>query len=223
MKKLIYLLLCVAIVSVTACSDNDPQSAAVKKNELGLIVPQINASENAILLEDGTLTRPVSGIDNFDDRAVGSKLLFDYQIVGVENGITNIAILNFSEANDSTFTPEPDTVSIDKVVYGSTFSGQYYMANEDSTELHIGHVSFSFGSEEAGTYTYTFTPNEGEPFSGAGDLHITEGLLIFSNNDDENVVVPVGEYLPHARSGSLYLWPVESSGLYRTYVLTVQE
>jgi hypothetical protein len=223
MKKLIYLLLCVAIVYVTACSDNDPQSAAVKKNELGLIVPQINASGNIILLEDGTLTRPVSGIDDFDTRTVGSKLLFDYRTLGVENGITNIAITNFAEANDSTFIPESNPTSIGDVVYGSTFSGQYYIANEDSTELHVGQVSFSFGSQEAGTYTYTFTPAEGEPFSGAGEVDITGGHLIFSNNDNEDLVVPAGEYIPSAGGGSLYLWPVAFSGLYRTYALTVNE
>ena len=63
MKNTSYLLLCAAIMFATACSDNESPGAE-EKGELGLIVPQINTSENVLLLENGTLTLPVSGIDD---------------------------------------------------------------------------------------------------------------------------------------------------------------
>jgi hypothetical protein len=211
MRKMSYLLLCAAIGFITGCSDNDSQQP-VKKNELGLIVPQFNAAANALLLTDGTLANPVSGIPNFNSRAAGGKLLIDYRKLSVENGITNIAVTHFAEANDSTFTVEPDTTATTTPtsLYATTFSGTYFVIDEDSVTTFRGEVSFTFGAEQSGpsTYTYTFIPDSGSPISGAGEFIWYGETIEFLNNEDEAPIVPLGEFQVYLNASHplVYLW-----------------
>ena len=224
MKRMSYVLLCAVVLLAAACSDNDSQPA-VKKDKLGLIVPQNNQFENLLLLEDGTLTRPVSGISDFNTRAVGEKLLINYRKQGVENGVTNIIVTHFAEANDSTFIPDPVTPSLEDSIYNTRYEGRYYIANADSTEMYVGNITFIFGSKQTGnsSYTYMIDPDGESSFTGEGEFELTDGNLVFSNGEHDNIMVPAGEFVASLGLRSLYLWPVEFDGLYFTYALNRDE
>ncbi len=221
MKKISYLLLCAALAFIAGCSDNDHQP--VEKKTLGLIVPQTTVASNALLLRDGTLANPVSGIPDFSSRMAGSKLLLSYRTLDTKDGITNIAVTNFAEANDSTFTLDPDSNGTPVSLYGRTFSGTYFITDEDSTSTYSGEVSFTFGAEASGpsTYTYTLTPESGSAVSGSGEF-IWEGEEIqFLNNDDEDFIVPVGNFTFYAQPGNtvMYFWNVDENNAFFSYAL----
>lgn len=224
MRKMSYLLLCAALGFVTGCSDNDQQQP-VKKNELGLIVPQINASANSLLLKDGTVANPISGIPDFNSRSAGGKLLLSYRTVSVENGITNIAVTHFAEANDSTFTVELDETEVPVSLYGETFSGTYFITNEDSTTTYMGEVSFVFGAAQSGasSYTYTFTPATGASVSGTGEFIWDGEIIEFLNNEDEDFIVPFGSftYSAHVQNTVMYIWKVTETNAFFSYALEI--
>ncbi len=222
MKRMSYLLLCAAIGFVTACSDDDSrQGAVLKKDELGMVVQRSSSTTNALLFEDGTLANPVSGLTNFNSRSIGSKLLLTYKTLDIVNGITNISVTSFAEANDSTFTPEPDP-HIEDTVYSSHYTGTYFITNEDSTETYIGDIVLEFGaapSEGTSIYSYAITPDGEEEIEGSGHFVIDAGEIVISDNEHSNAIVPLGTYGISAGYGWLYIWKVTEAGELYTYAL----
>jgi hypothetical protein len=224
MKNLRYLPVCVVVLFAVACSDDDAnQNAASKKNELSMIVPFADRAGNALLLKDGTLANPKSGIDDFNSRAAGGKLLVSYKTLGTVDGILNIAVTDYSKADDSTFTVEP-TSDVDQEIYSKSFSGNYLTFNQDSTNSSSGTVRLSFGdfkNQELTGYDYNFVSGEGATVSGSGKFVLNESTITFQDNEDDEFIVPLGDFQISWSSDSdwLYIWKVGESGEFFSYAL----
>lgn len=220
MKNLSYLLVC-AVLIVAACSDDDTnQNAAIKKNALSMIVPNASGSGNVLLLKDGTLANPKSGISDFNSRTAGGKLLLSYKSLGTTDGILNIAVTSYAKADDSTFTVDP-VPDIDGEIYAKSFSGTYFAYDQDSTNVSTGSVEFSFEAQTGNStaYHYDFTPEEGSAISGAGKFVVNESTITFSNNEDDDFILPLGDFEISWSSDMLYLWKVGDHGEFFSFAL----
>lgn len=220
MKNLSYLLVC-AVLIVAACSDDDTnENTAIKKNALSMIVPNAKGSGNVLLLKDGTLANPKSGIADFNSRTAGGKLLLSYKSLGTTDGILNIAVTSYAKADDSTFTVDP-VPNIDGEIYAKSFSGTYFAYDQDSTNASTGSVEFSFEAQTGNstTYHYDFTPEEGSAISGAGKFVVNENTIAFSNNEDDDFILPVGDFEISWSTDMLYLWKVGDNGEFFSYAL----
>ncbi|HMV10276.1 MAG TPA: hypothetical protein PKL56_00520 [Cyclobacteriaceae bacterium] len=221
MKNLSYLLVCAVVMFVAACSDDDSNNnPTIKENELSMIVPRTNGSGNALLFKDGTLANPKSGIDAFESRSAGSKLLLSYKTLGKENGMLNIAVTSYAKADDSTFTVDP-TPAMEEEVYAKSFSGTYYTYDHDSTDVSAGSLTLSFEAKgvTASVYHYAFTPEEGSAISGSGKFTANNQTITFEDNEDSDFVVPTGNFSLWFNDGMLYLWKVGENGEFFSYAL----
>lgn len=221
MKNLSYLLVCAVVMFVVACSDDDTNNKpTIKENELSMIVPRTNGSGNALLFKDGTLANPKSGIDAFESRSAGSKLLLSYKTLGKENGLLNIAVTAYAKADDSTFTVDP-TQTLDEALYSKSFTGTYYTSDRDSTDVSTGSLTLSFEAKGTTTsvYHYNFTPEEGSAIVGSGKFTLDDQTITFEDNEDSDFVVPTGSFTLWFNDGMLYLWKVGENGEFFSYAL----
>jgi hypothetical protein len=214
MRRVIYLLLFAAVGLMTACSDDGANSP---DKELAMVMLKSEGNARVLLLEDGTLANPVSGIDNFDLLRLGKKLLLSYKVVSTEDGVANIRVTEFEAADDSTFIVEPADA---EPIFSSSFTGSFYIANADSTEIHYGDASFSFGSE-AGAETsvdYSMEPSGEESFTGETTFTLDNGRIIFFDESD-NILVPQKGYDYSVWEDMLYIWTVRDDGTFISYAL----
>lgn len=223
MKKLSYLLAVAVTLFAVACSEDDSNAnTSLKKNELSMIVPATSGSGNALLLKDGTLANPKSGIADFNSRTAGSKLLLTYKSLGSHNGILDIAVTAYAKADDSTFTVDPSP-NIDQEIYGKSFTGTFFTYEQDSTNASAGSATFAFGAAQSGatsSYQYTLTPDNSQPVSGSGEVLVNETTATFENNEDNDFIVPTGDFQISWSGSTLYLWRVSNDGGFLSYALT---
>lgn len=116
MKLLKLLFIPVSALLLVACQDDEgarPSVNQANKNVLGLVVPHSNNGElqKVIFLKDGRRVNPVSGMPDFENTDFGSKYLITFKEGKTVEGILNVAVTAFSDAQDSTFIPS-DTVFI---------------------------------------------------------------------------------------------------------------
>jgi hypothetical protein len=214
MKNMIYALSCALVILVVACS-NDETATPVKSDELGLVMPSGSTTSKVILMENGVTANPISGISNFDEIDLGSKLLLSYSIRNTQNGITNIDVLNFEDASDSTFVINDDDLPEPAQITSTAFSGTFYFSNADSTSNQTGEVSLSFATDN---YSYSIDPEDGSTIAGTGDFQIVDETIVFSDASVQSDLNLEGEYNYSLLSDYLYLWKV-TDGNFFSYAL----
>jgi hypothetical protein len=225
MKRLFYAVLCTVAGMMTACSDDQQNPDSRVKDKLGLVMLEAGSNSRVLLLESGEVANPVSGIEDFHERSIGSKLLLDYKLISTDDGISNIAVTRVENAEDSTFIIDPDSSEFEPgTIFSNSFSGSFYTTNHDSTEVFSGEATFSFGTETQGTTTFECTvhPDNDQAISGSGLVTIGNGVLIFSSQ--ENILVPSGEYFYSLYNDWLYFWRVdEGTGDFKSYALRLDD
>jgi hypothetical protein len=208
MKNLFSLLVIIQAIFIFSCSDDNHRKQMIELDVLGLVLPSsANQSNKIILLQDGRTLVPVSGM-SLNEILAGSKLLLSFKTKDTNSGITNIAVSNYSLANERAFTMDQgNTIS------EGEYTGIFHFHNYDSTINYKGEVSITFTDNE---YTCTINPEDEDELNGSGNYDASDNTITFSNGEwpegsNPDLIVD-GEYnIGRSNQGDIFIWVVNSN------------
>jgi hypothetical protein len=186
-----------------SCSRTADNVAPKSQKSLGLVIPRpaSELSSNLILLKDGRIANPVSGIPSFDTIAVGNRLFLSFTAGSMHDGVLNIQVTKFASAQDSAFNPTPP--STDTTTFTGVFLGVAYAYSSDSSFHQTGNTSIHFTSSNK----YNCAGVEGGyPLPGSGTFIASNGTITFTDSNSISNSVLSGSFGYGLNSGGLYMW-----------------
>lgn len=226
--KVIHVVFQIVIITamMTACKEDQLQSSqANNENVLGLVVPNENALQNkgkVILLKDGRMVNPISGITGFDKTSLGTKLIITFTEEKVNGKVIDAQVKKFSVANDSVFIPVKKTDPLAIPLEGN-YSGKFYYAQTDSTKGNTNHSGEAHVTFTGNNYTSVPSPT-GIPGGGSGlytrtkdKIKFKDAHLVWITTKNWDFVLD-GEYDYYISADSIAMWR-SSKGTYIGYTL----
>jgi hypothetical protein len=225
MKRISSAALAVCIALLISCSQTHENVKPTGQNSLGLIVPSATSGipSNLLLLKDGRLTNPTSGIPNFNQMTVGNKLSLTFIPGTKHGGIVDIIVTKFSGARDSTFVPgtPTDTISkprtdttstshLDSTSFRGTYQGIAYKASSDSSSVSRDTTSITFSSPNL----YRCSGAKNYPASGAGTFTVWQGRITFTDQRNTSDTVLNGSFTFNLFGDYLYMWAFKNGIVY---------
>ena len=210
MKKITVVALAMFAL-LFSCTHSNENIAPKSQKSLGLVIPRpaSELSSNLILLKDGRIADPVSGISSFDTIPPGEKLSLSFTTGSTHDGVTEIHVTQFASAQDSSFIPEPPV--IDSTAFTGAFSGVAYRIASDSSFINSGNTSIHFTSPNK----YTCDGVEGGyPLAGSGTFVVSNGTITFIDSNTDSDAMLNGSFSFSLNSGCLYMWAVRTETLY---------
>ncbi|NOT76189.1 MAG: hypothetical protein HOP08_14775 [Cyclobacteriaceae bacterium] len=209
MKNVSIVVFVILIALMAQSCSKENQVTPASQNTLGQVVPASSTnstvSDNLLLLKDGRMAKPVSGIPNFNKMPVGNTLSLSFTTGTDNNGVIDIHVTKFETALDSVFVLKPANLDADTDPDTATFKlrGVYagvvsYMADStDVSSIVNKNTSISFSSPN--NYSCTGVTN-GYPASGSGTFvsshgtFVWMGVISFTNSNTNSSSVLNGSF-----------------------------